>query len=245
MLVDNKFLYISLPRCGSTSFHYSCIINGLNVKNLDTKADFDNSKIDFNSIDESDIMNFIEHGHSPLSELQNKFGYDLPIIAVKRNKYERFYSLYKHIIFDLERIGARELSYKFSNFTLDELFFFNTDDIMTNKNRHHVINEYLFNIIPELRYDASYRYINNIIDILITPLSHWHIHHKNIIWFNINEMYKLEEWVSNITNVEFKLKHVNSSSFVKTAIQLDSEFMLRYDSIYEYYESPKSNKSII
>jgi hypothetical protein len=245
MLVDNKFLYISLPRCGSTSFHYSCIINGLDVKNLDTRADFDNSKIDFKSIDESDIMNFIEHGHSSLPELQNNFGYDFPIIAVNRNKYERFYSLYKHIIFDLNRIGATDLSHKFSKFTLDELFFFNTNDIMTKKSRYHIINEYIFNIMPELKYDKSYRYINNIIDILLTPLSHWHVHHKNIIWFDISEMNKLEEWVSNITGIEFKLKHVNSSSFIEAGIKLDTEFMLKYDSVYEYYESPKSNKSII
>jgi hypothetical protein len=151
----------------------------------------------------------------------------------------------QHIIFDLDRIGLKDLSYKFSKFTLDELFFFSTDDIMTKQNRHRAINEYLFNMMPELKYNDSYRYINNIIDILLTPLSHWHIHHKNIIWFSIDEMDKLEEWVSNITNTEFKLKHVNSSSFIETDIQLDSNFMLKYDSIYEYYESPKSNKSII
>jgi hypothetical protein len=245
MLVDNKFLYISLPRCGSTSFHYSCIINGLDVKNLDTRADFDNSKIDFKSINESDIMNFIEHGHSSISELQKKFGYNLPVISVTRDKYERFYSLYRHIIFDLNRIGASELSYKFSKFSLNELFFFNTNDIMTKQSRYHIINQYLFNIMPELKYDSSYRYIHNIIDILLTPLSHWHTHNKNIIWFNINEMNKLEEWVSDITNIEFKIKHVNSSSFIETDIKLDTHFMLKYDSIYGYYESPKSNKSII
>jgi hypothetical protein len=119
MLIDNKFLYVALPRCGSTSFHYSCIVNGLDVKNLNGRTDFDNSKIDFNSIDESNIMNFIEHGHIPLIELQKKFGYNLPIIAVARNKYQRFYSLYKHIIFEMDRIGLTDLSYKFSNFNLD------------------------------------------------------------------------------------------------------------------------------
>jgi len=245
MLVDNKFLYISLPRCGSTSFHYSCIVNGLDVKNLDTKGDFDNSKIDFHSMDESNIMNFIQHAHEPISELQKKFGYNLPIVSVSRNKYDRFYSLYKHIIFDLDRIGLKDLSYKFSKSKLDELFFFSTDDVMTKQNRYHIIKKYLSDVMPELKYNESYRYVINIIDILLTPLSHWHTHHKNIIWFNIDEMYKLEEWVSNITNTEFKLKHVNSSSFVETDIQLDSKFMLRYDSIYEHYEFPKSNNSII
>jgi hypothetical protein len=245
MLIDNKFLYISLPRCGSTSFHYSCILNELDIKSLESRIDFYNSKIDFNSVDESSIMNLIEHGHTPLIELQKKFGCDLPIIAVRRNKYERFYSLYKHIIFELDRIGFNNLSYKFLNFDLNDLFFFNRFDIMTKQNRYYVISNQLTKISPELKQNESYQYIINIIDILLTPLSDWHHHNNNINWFDITEMEKLEEWVSNITNKKFKLKHVNSSSFIQPNLKLDDAFVERYDSIYEYYDSPKSNKSII
>ena len=245
MLIDNKFLYISLPRCGSTSFHYSCILNGLDIKNLDTSMDFINSKKDFNHIDESSIMNIIEHGHTPLIELQQKFGYDLPIVAVRRNKYERFYSLYKHIIFELDRIGVSDLSSKFSNFNLNDLFFFNKFDMMTKQSRYRCISNYLLQISPELIHNEAYQYIVNIIDILLTPISHWHHHNKNINWFDINEMKKLEDWVSNITNTEFKLRHVNSSSFIQTNLKFDDAFIEKYDSVYEYYDSPKSNKSVI
>jgi hypothetical protein len=245
MLIDNKFLYISLPRCGSTAFHYSCILAGLDIENIDSRVDLDNSKIDFSSIDESKIMNFIEHGHTPLIELQKKFGYELPIVAVKRNNYERFYSLYKHVIFELNRIGFSELSYKFSNFNLDDLFFFNSSDIMTKKNRYNCISNYLLHISPELIYNEMYQYIINIIDILLTPLSHWHNHNKNINWFDINEIKKLEEWVSKITNTEFKLRHVNSSSFIETNLKFDDEFIEKYNYVYEYYDSPKSNNSVI
>ena len=245
MLIDNKFLYVSLPRCGSTSFHYSCILNHLDINNLDSRLDFYNSNTNFSSINESDIMSFIEHGHTPLIELQNKFGYDLPIIAVRRNKYERFYSLYKHIIFELNRIGFNELSYKFSNFSLNDLFFFNSLDIMSKQIRYQTIAKYLLHISPELKHNESYQYIVNIIDILLTPLSHWHHHNKNIIWFNIDELQKLEEWVSNITNTKFNLKHVNSSSFIEPILKLDNQFIKRYDSIYEYYEFPQNNNSLL
>jgi hypothetical protein len=248
MLVDNKFLYISLPRCGSTSFHYSCIVNGLNVSNLDTRADYENSKIDFSSIDESNIMNFIEHGHTPLIELQNKFGYDLPIIATKRDRYERFYSLYRHIIYDLDRIGLTKLSSEICNLDLNELFFFKTMDIISKRKRYDSIYSFLIKLMPEIKYnqsDSFYQYVINIIDILLTPISHWHNHDKNIIWFDINETNEIEEWVSNITNTEFKLKHVNSSMFIQPKLKLDSKFIERYDSIYEYYDFPKSNKSLL
>ena len=243
MLIDNKFLYISLPRCGSTSFHYSCILNGLSINNLDSSIDFSNSKKDFNFIDESSIMNIIEHGHTSLIELQKKFGYDLPIIAVRRNKYERFYSLYKHIIFELDRIGVSDLSLKFANF--NDAFFFDKFDMMTRESRYHCISNYILHISPELVYHELYQYIVNIIDILLTPISHWHHHNKDINWFDINETKKLEEWVSNITNTEFKLRHVNSSSFIQTNFKFDDAFIEKYDSVYEYYDSPKSNKSVI
>jgi hypothetical protein len=266
MLIDNKFLYISLPRCGSTSFHYSCIVNGLDVKNLDTRADYENSKIDFSSIDESNIMNFIEHGHTPLIELQNKFGYDLPIIATKRDRYERFYSLYRHIIYDLDRVGLTKLSSEICKLDLNELFFFNTMDIISKRKRYDSIYSFLIKLMPEIEYvksdrvyqyeksdrlyeyiksDRFYQYVINIIDILITPTSHWHNHNKNIIWFDISETDRMEEWVSNITNIEFKLKHVNSSMFIQPKLKLDDEFIERYDSIYEYYDLPKSNKSLL
>ena len=245
MLIDNKFLYISLPRCGSTSFHYSCILNGLSINNLDSSIDFSNSKKDFNFIDESSIMNIIEHGHTSLIELQKKFGYDLPIIAVRRNKYERFYSLYKHIIFELDRIGVSDLSLKFANFNLNDAFFFDKFDMMTRESRYHCISNYILHISPELVYHELYQYIVNIIDILLTPISHWHHHNKDINWFDINETKKLEEWVSNITNTEFKLRHVNSSSFIQTNFKFDDAFIEKYDSVYEYYDSPKSNKSVI
>jgi len=73
MLVDNKFLYISLPRCGSTSFHYSCILNGLSVQTLDDSLTNSNSKIDFTNINESKIMNLINHPHDSLINLNQKF----------------------------------------------------------------------------------------------------------------------------------------------------------------------------
>jgi hypothetical protein len=99
--------------------------------------------------------------------------------------------------------------------------------------------------LPKLTNDESFQYVINIIDILLTPISHWHHHSKNIIWFNIDEIQKLEEWVSNITNTNFTLKHVNSSSFIQPNLKLDDVFMERYDSIYDYYDLPKSNKSLI
>ena len=102
MLVDNKFIYLSLPRCASTAFHYSCLVNDVNVQTHNGEWELANSDIDFKSVDKKDLMNYIYHGHESLIDLQSKFGRNYPIIAVKRQRHERFYSLYKHILFDLK-----------------------------------------------------------------------------------------------------------------------------------------------
>jgi hypothetical protein len=231
------------------------MFNGLSVqtlKNLWTKS---NSKVDFTNLNESEIMSLISHGHDPLIYLKEKYGTHLPIIAVNRDRHETFYSLYKHIISELERWGMFEISKWFREVSLDYLFFFESKDLNTKEKRWKVINDYLIKhkfikdpITPIINSDdhiSSDTYLINILDILITPKSIWHNHDKNILWFNINELEKMEKWVSDITNKEFKLKHVNSSSHIDTKLTLNDEFKKRYNDIYDFYDLPKDIKTLI
>ena len=253
MLVDNKFLYISLPRCGSTSFHYSCILNGLNVKNYNSEMDTHNNSVNFTKIKESEIMNSISHGHISIPLLREKFGFKYPVIAVKRDRYDTFYSLYKHILFDLKRAKAHKVYDFFKNISLDELFFFKTEDLYSSENRDNIINDFLLKngliknrAIPFKLMDLnSEEYIVNVINILITPASYWHNHDKNIIWFDIKELNLMEKWVSNKIGKEFKLKQVNSSQHMECSLKLNQNFKERYNSIYDFYDTPKTNKTLI
>ena len=258
MLVDNKFLYISLPRHGSTSFHYSCILSGMSINNFNREIDIHNSSIDFHKINELEIMNSISHGHESIMDLREKFGYHLPVVSVFRNRHESFFSLYKHIIYDAARTGSYDFADWFTNITLDELFFFKTSDLVNTTSRWDIINKFLIKngftkkyihipIKPMVSFneDSIDVMLISILDILITPKSFWHNNDKNIIWFNINEMSKLEDWVSKITGKNFKLKHVNSHSHIKTKLELNDEFKNRYNSIYDYYDLPKNNKTLI
>jgi hypothetical protein len=253
MLVDNKFIYVNLPRCGSTSFHYSCILQDLEIKNLNSEWGKINSKINFKNIDEKNIMNLITHGHEELSQLREKFGFQYPVIAVKRDRYDTFYSLYKHIIFDFKRANAHKAYNFFKNISLDELFFFKTEDLYSNENRLNMINDFLLknDLIknrarPSKLMDLySEEYIVNVINILITPSSYWHNHDNNIIWFDIKELNLMEKWVSNKIGKEFKLKQVNSSQHIGCSLKLDENFKKRYNSIYDFYDIQKTNKTLI
>lgn len=253
MLVDNKFIYLSLPRRGSTSFHYSCILNGLEVQTINDAWKTFNSTIDFTTIDETTIMDSIQHGHEPLIDLGKKFGFEYPIIAVKRDRHQTFYSLYKHILFDLKRAGADMVYEYFKNITLDDLFFYKSEQLLTKKNRWDIICDYLidkgliskrYGVPIELKLHSE-EYIVNIIDILITPSTYWHNNDPNIIWFDIKNLKPMEEWISNITKKPFQLKEVNSSKHMETNLKLDSNFIKKYNSIYDYYDLPKSVKTLI
>jgi hypothetical protein len=257
MLIDNKFLYLSLPRRGSTSFHYSCILHELEVQTINDWNSV-NLNVDFTTIDESTIMDYIYHGHDPLIELGNKFGFDYPIIAVKRDRHETFYSLYKHLLFEFKRIGANEFYEYFKNITLDDLFFYKTEQLLTKKSRWDTVCDYLVDrnlLSNSIKLPIGVKgqminlnlgeYIINVIDLLITPSSYWHNNDPNVIWFDIKNLKVMEEWVSDITKKPFVLKNVNSSKHMESKLELNSDFIQKYNNIYDFYDLPKSNKTLI
>ena len=49
-------------------------------------------------------------------------------------------------MFDLQRLGHNDIFERFSKLTLDELFFFNKNDLMTKKQRWDVICDYLIDL---------------------------------------------------------------------------------------------------
>ena len=259
MLVDNKFIFLSLPRCASTSLEYSFILSNFNVQHVNPFTSEKNSLIDFTKVPQSDIMSYIEHGHETLVELEEKFGHNYPIIAVKRDRRARFFSLYQHILYDLRRVGELELYEHFKNLTATELFFFDKEDLVSKASRWNVLNDYIVKnrlksravslnltksnlISTENRMEGYYM---NILDILITPLSFWHNHDTRIKWFDIKNIVEMEDWIRFTTKKPFTLEKVNSNIEEESTIKLDDAFIKAYDKVYDYYDKPKFNKTLI
>jgi hypothetical protein len=262
MLVDNKFIYLSLPRCASTAFHYSCLMNNIEVKTTNNMCDASNVDIDFQSIEKVDVMNHIFHGHEDINILQSKFGIDKPVIAVRREKYERFYSLYKHILSDFKRLGYLDFYDVFSKFTIDELFFFTKEDLINRKTRWDIILDYLIDLklinkrvdinlnLSTIKYEEQRNRINNwyivnVIEILLTPISFWTNHNPNIIWFEFDKLNELDKWVSNIIGKPFEMQKVNSSKHIECNVILDNTFIEKYNGIFDYYDLPKFKNTLI
>lgn len=244
MLVENKFIYLSLPRCASTAFMASCVKQNLEIKHYHDEFNIENQLIhtQYDNINQINFQEFdidFVHGHETLRLLKEKFGYHYDVISVRRNKYERFISLWKHILKMFHRYNHLDTFNKLSNLTIDELLWYKINDLQSAESIEEVVEIF----IKKYKLNINQHGINWL-KILISPYSKWHNHDPDIIWFDFNELYKLEEWVSNKLNIDFKLMNLNSSNHFESKLELNDEFKEKYDSIYLPYDEIKNVKTL-
>jgi len=241
MLIDNKFIYLSLPRCASTAFHISCLRNGLNVKHANQTSDKLLKKFNLNDLTNMDIVYQINHFHETITSLKKSFGNEYDIISVKRNKYERFISYFNHCIGELKRNGNMDLSNKFLELTTDEILFYKTDDLIDKNSKINLINIFLKNI-GYFKYNET---LESLLLPMVSPMSVYHNNDPKIIWFDFNKLDEMENWVSQKTLKIFKLEIFGSSKEYKSKINVDYNFIKKYDEIYDYYDIFKKQKTLI
>lgn len=242
MLVENKFIYISIPRCASTAFMSSCVKQNLNINHLYSHFNIENQiksgDIDINEIDYNNFEEFFDHSHEPLTGLREKFGPSYDVISVRRNKYERFVSMWKYILKVLYLVNHIDAFNKCASLSLDEILFYKTNDLQSAESIDEQIE--IFSKKHNLRIPGK----RGVFRTLITPSSRYHEHDSNIIWFDFNELYKLEEWVSNKLDIDFKLLKVNATPNFQSNLILNDKFKEKYDSIYLPYDEVKSVKTL-
>ena len=88
-------------------------------------------------------------------------------------------------------------------------------------------------------------YIKNMLDILFTPIVELTNGNPNIIWFDIDNLVELENWVSKKLNKDFKMEKINSSKQFECAIEINDDFKQKYDNLYKEFEQRKINKTLI
>lgn len=247
MLVDNKFLYVSLPRCASTSFHISCLRSGFKLEHYAQQfIDNHQTPINFNLCNEH-IADNMAHIHEPVNSLLSKFGNRYEIISVKRDKYDRFLSTWKHIIRMLYIENNIELSNIIKKIEIDDILFYNYSDLVSDEDM--IIDEFIKrNKIEKYVKDSNpyhSRDIRNMLRILIRPESYWHNNYPKIKWFEFGKFKDLEEWVTNKVGKPFKMESANSSQHFQCNLKLDEKFIKKHNDIYNCYENQKNNKTLI
>lgn len=243
MLVDKKFIFISLPRCASTSFMITCLKNKIDIEHF--TSNYDNQLVminDWEKMNNEELADSLIHTHESLHILKEKFGVNYPIISIRRNKYHRFLSLWKHIIDELHRIKKLDIADTFSKLTTNDIFDnVLPNDIYNKENRYNTID----NFLNRLKISKEEHYTKNMLDILFMPIEELTNDDPNIIWFDINNLGELENWVSKKLGREFKMEKINSSKHFNSTIKMDDDFKQKYDNLYKDFDQRKSQKTLV
>jgi hypothetical protein len=247
MLVDNKFIYISIPRCATTSFLVSCFKNKIDVKHFDNRFDFDyqlnNNDFIKTITDIEELSNNLKHCHEPLPLLESKFGKNYDIISVRRNRYERFISSWKHCIHEIIRSGDTETANILKKLDENQILDFNAEILQTDNIKNP--NKFSQIFIDKFKLKSNSKYLNEVFFSVFIPTSYTHQNNNKIIWFDFNELDRMEEWVSEKLNKNFKLVKSNSSNKIDCNLKLTENFIKKYNSIYDRFEIIKNEKSIL
>jgi hypothetical protein len=237
MLVENKFIYISLPRCASSSFHISCVRNNLDIK-FAKKSE--NNQYYNLSLSNQDLIESVTHLHERIHEMDIAFGEQYEIISVKRDRYERFISFWKFFI-ERSKIYGDYVYNIVKSLKIEDILSFDPSDLDKEK-VHNAINLFLrkHNLI-----DNVDEYFKNLIFILWQPTFRWHNNDKRIIWFDFNKLNEMEEWISNKIDKPFKLEKCNSTSMDIHDLPIDENFIEKYNMMYDRFDLLKDQKTII
>ena len=147
---------------------------------------------------------------------------------------------------ELYTLGETTIGNNLQNITIDKLFFYKGENLFDYSNVLKVVNQLTetLNVYNDIKDRNTYDYILTMFTILINPTISYHNFDPSIIWFDFNELNKLEEWVSNKLNIDFKLEKINSSKKYKLNFKLDDNFIEMYNSIYDLYDIPKTKKTL-
>lgn len=251
MLVDNKFIFINLPRCASNSFLITCIRNEINLKFYNDKTTkklellYKNNFAKFSNLE--NIGQYSMNQHIPLNMLENKFDKNYPVMAIKRNKYSRFLSFYNYILSKLLETEETMVFEKLNYLTIKDIIFYKKDDVSDEEQVEKTVEEFFtkMNINDKFKNLYHKAQIKRLIKTFFTPISHFTHYRPDIIWFDIEKLYMLEDWVSEKLERKFILLKENASSYKSSFLEINDEFIYYYDSVYNEYDIVKDKKSLI
>lgn len=235
MLVDNKFIIIQIPRCATTSFLHTCQINNIPTEYINSHGrprlyDFKIGKG--------------ERFHEDIFNLQESFGYEYPIIAIKRDKISSFISLWKMMLKMFLEWNEIDLYDKLIKLNYEDILFFNENDYDLLNIDDQIRLATNFCERHKVKFKSKDRSLSWLVQ-AYKPKEWYHRNNPNIIWFDFNKLDDLEEWVSNKLNREFKLVKVNSSIDIKCNLVNSEEFKEKFNQLYKKYEVFKKSKSLI
>jgi hypothetical protein len=224
MLIENKVVFLAVPKCASTSVLNTCLVNELQVE-------FANQMLN-NTIREKGFLSF--RYHEPIEALVKRFGTTLPYVAIKRDPVKRFISGWDFFI--------NGVAHYFPD-KLNELQSLGSDYVVSLILRHTKSCDLLVDmditqrILDDVLNDhglvtadeKSHRLMRGRLNTM-TSQFHYHKNKPFIKLYDINEAHHFETYMSEITGIEFKLRkdNVNQSKTSLCADNKVTEFVMKH-----------------
>lgn len=241
MLIDESFLFLSIPRCASRAFEVSCINSDISIK-------YYNNRLIKKRADSNGIP--FTHNHQSVSALRSFYSKsEYEVISIFRDPVERLISAWKYILgsFMVTEIEIYNKLSKFNNEEFINLYnksIKNISEIDFHYNNYESFYKFFNNIIDDvLLDDPKFTNTKNIFVNVMQPVSVWTENDVTIRMFDIKHLELLEDYVKEKTGKDFKMERLNDTNGVITNLSNDN--LLR-DFYFENFEKKqKSYKSVI
>jgi hypothetical protein len=244
MIINDKVVFIPIPKNASWSVEDTCINYGLDLKYP--------SKIWENSI-KLGSKNPQKHLHSTINQIVDRFGTNFEYISIIRDSTDRFISAWKYFIELLTHSISDELSKKIKNIGNDFVISFIKDNYQefsmaynSRKTRRSLLIKLLDKLEISKEHPIDEEFIEQYELHIFSFVSQyqWITNDKvNVKQFSFDKLTELEEYMSKKLNIEFKLMYKNKTKLDYCAVTRTPELVEFVDKYID--GSVKRTKSII
>ena len=248
MLVENKFVFVKIPKNASTSVQNSFFLHNIKVDQGDAEINKRNElNIDRvkNRLENStgDIANYHQH----IIELYDKFPKEkYQYIGIKRDSTDRFISAFKYILYKIKykNYKSKVDFFKFNENDLIEYFtpifqnhpYKNSNHMEYDENIHNIVREFFCEDDEFVKKSSWIMLVKN-----FQSQYFWGVNELDYI-FDFNNLHIFEEFISKSLNKEFYLVHDNSSKSIDSKIKKTDKIE---EFVYKFIDSPFLDKKLI
>ena len=246
MLIENKIVFIKIPKNASSSIYKSLILNDFNVDEGHPYVTLERNK----SINLWKLQNqplSLDNYHQTYNELNSFFPHkQYQYVGIKRDSTDRFISAWKYMIMKFSEYPNIYPSYTnstvdFSKFTTNEVIeFFKPIAIkMYSVNAGEVvgvIKEFFSSNTDEISNSGFPQIIRN-----FQSQYYWGLGKCDLI-FNYEELNLFEKYIGDVFNKDFNLLHINDTQKIDIKLEKTKELV---EFVEKYIDSPFTIKKML
>lgn len=225
MVINNKVVFISIPKNASWSVEYTCSQYNFDLRYSDITWE--------NEVRENGVKN--RHIHIPIQSLIDTFGVNLEYVCLIRNSTDRFISAWKFFLSQLTSVISSSLLDKIKN--LDNTFIIsfiksNYYEFNSMYADRDIVKKLFIKLIGELDFPKELlqdsKFVKQFSLHMLTFASqyYWIVNDRvNVRKFSIENISEFEKYISESFNMDFKLVHANQTKLDYCAVAKTTELV--------------------